>query len=239
MISALAPTPELKQVRVTELFGPTLQGEGPSVGQRALFVRLSGCNLDCDWCDTPYTWDWSRFDRAEQSREMPIAAVRDWILARDADLVVITGGEPLIQHRRLLPLLTALAAAGRRVEIETNGTIAPGAAVAELVERFNVSAKLSGSGVPAARRIRPGALRALRDSGKAVFKFVINGDDDVMELVELQARLDLAPVWIMPQGVTEQDILTGLRALAGPALAHGWNLTPRLHVLLWGDERGR
>jgi 7-carboxy-7-deazaguanine synthase len=224
-------------LRVAELFGPTLQGEGPSAGQRAVFVRLSRCNLDCAWCDTPYTWDWSRFDEAAQSREMAAGDVRDWVLARDADLVVVTGGEPLIQSRRLLPLITALTARGRRVEIETNGTIYPGAAVAGQV-RFNVSPKLAGSGVPVRRRIRPGALMALRDSGNAVFKFVISGDGDLAELVRLQADLGLAPVWVMPQGVTEQSVLAGLRALAGPALEHGWNLTTRLHVLLWGDERG-
>jgi organic radical activating enzyme len=85
---------------VAELFGPTWQGEGPSAGQRAVFVRLSGCNLDCRWCDTPYTWDWSRYDPAEQSRVMTCDAIRDWALAQDVDLVVVTGGEPLIQQRQ-------------------------------------------------------------------------------------------------------------------------------------------
>ncbi len=225
-------------LRVAELFGPTLQGEGPSVGQRAVFVRLSGCNLDCAWCDTPYTWDWSRFDQAAESREMAVGDIRDWVLARDPDLVVITGGEPLVQSRRLLPLITALTAHGRRVEIETNGTVYPGEAATVQV-RFNVSPKLAGSGIPAGRRIRPATLLALRDSGKAVFKFVISDECDVAELARLQAGLGLEPIWVMPQGVTEQSVLAGLRALAGPALEHGWNLTPRLHVLLWGDERGR
>jgi 7-carboxy-7-deazaguanine synthase len=237
-MTGLAAPPRRAPLRVAELFGPTLQGEGPSAGRRAVFVRLSGCNLDCSWCDTPYSWDWNRFDPAEQSREMPAGAIRDWVLARDADLVVITGGEPLIQHGQLLPLITALTAAGRRVEIETNGTIYPGASLAGQVT-FNVSPKLAGSGIPEARRIRPGALRALRDSGNAVFKFVISGDDDIVELVRVQDQLRLAPIWVMPQGITAPAVVAGLRALAAPALAHGWNLTPRLQVLLWGDERGR
>jgi 7-cyano-7-deazaguanosine (preQ0) biosynthesis protein QueE len=227
------------RLRVAELFGPTLQGEGPSIGQRALFVRLSGCNLACSWCDTPYTWDWDRFEQVEQSRDMASAAIADWVLAHDAALVVITGGEPLIQHRNLLPLVAALHEAGRQIEIETNGTIAPDAALLSLVSRLNVSPKLAGSGVPADRRIRPTALRALRECGKAVFKFVIADDTDIAELIELQARYAFDPVWVMPQGVSEQTVLAGLRALAVPALAQGWNLSPRLHVLLWGDERGR
>ena len=110
-------TAEGRCLRVAELFGPTFQGEGPTIGQRALFVRLSGCNLDCSWCDTPYTWDWNRFDQAQESRDTPVTEVVDWVLAHDADLVIITGGEPLIQQRRLLPLAADLTNAGRRIEI--------------------------------------------------------------------------------------------------------------------------
>nr|MDT0658732.1 7-carboxy-7-deazaguanine synthase QueE [Micromonospora sp. DSM 115978] len=223
---------------MAELFGPTLQGEGPSTGQRALFARLSGCNLDCRWCDTPYTWDWARFDKTAESREMPVEAVASWVLSHDADLVVITGGEPLLQHRRLLPLVMALHAAGRRVEIETNGTVDPGPTLAAHAW-LNVSPKLASSGVPADRRIRPDVLRALCDGGRAIFKFVISEPADIAELVELQRQLGLSPVWVMPQGIDAQTVLAGLGALAGPALQHGWNLSSRLHVLLWGDQRGR
>lgn len=225
-------------LRVAEVFGPTLQGEGPSAGQRALFVRLSGCNLSCRWCDTPYTWDWTRFSRDEQATEMPVADVASWALARESDLVVITGGEPLVQHWQLRELVAHLSAAGRRVELETNGTIAPEPSLIDLITCFNVSPKLGGSGVPEHRRLRRQALVAFRDCGKAVFKFVITGPADIEELVRLQTELSLSRVWVMPEGATEQSVLTGLRTLAEPALSYGWNLTGRLHVLLWGDERG-
>ncbi|MDQ7904697.1 7-carboxy-7-deazaguanine synthase QueE [Phytohabitans sp. ZYX-F-186] len=228
-------------LRIAELFGPTVQGEGPSVGQRALFIRLSGCNLDCSWCDTPYTWDWSRFDQTAESRETAVAEIEGWVRVqgKDGDLVVITGGEPLMQRRGLVALVVALGGLGRRIEIETNGTIPPGPDLVAGVHRFNVSPKLTGSGVPEQRRIRPLALRSFRDCGKAVFKFVVTGDDDVAELAELQRRFGLTPVWVMPEGTTPESVLAGMRTLAAPALEHGWNLTPRLHVLLWGDERGR
>lgn len=225
-------------MRVAERF-VTVQGEGPSVGRPAVFVRLSGCNLDCCWCDTPYTWDWKRFDQTQESREMPLAEIADCVLAEDVDLVVITGGEPLIQHRHLEPLIARLHQAGRSVEIETNGTIPPCAALIQHVSRFNVSPKLAGSGVPEQRRIRPVALRALSDSGKAVFKFVITGDTDIAELLTLQARYGLTPVLVMPEGTTAEQVLDGMRALVEPAIRHGWTVTPRLHVLMWGDERGR
>src|SRR5262249_22546121 len=127
---------------VAELFGPTLQGEGPSAGQQAVFVRLSNCNLACTWCDTPYTWDWARFDRAAEQHPTTVENVCGWVLVHRTRLVVITGGEPLLQRRTLLPLVDPLAEAGRRIEVETNGTITPQPALAAAVSAFNVSPKL-------------------------------------------------------------------------------------------------
>ncbi|HEY6797077.1 MAG TPA: 7-carboxy-7-deazaguanine synthase QueE [Kineosporiaceae bacterium] len=225
-------------LRVAELFGPTLQGEGPSTGRHAVFVRLSGCNLSCSWCDTPYTWDWSRFDRSAESQVMPAEDVGAWVAGIPAELVVITGGEPLLQHRPLGVLLARLTASGRRVEIETNGTVPPPRAFpAEIV--YNVSPKLGSSGVPRARRLRPAALRDFRDTGRAVFKFVVADEQDLAELCALERDCDLSPVWVMPEGITRDDVLAGLSFLADHAVARGWNLACRLHTLLWGDTRGR
>src|SRR5437588_8479601 len=111
---------------VAECFGPTFQGEGPSAGQQAMFIRLTRCNLSCPGCDTPYTWDWSRFDPAVESRRIAADELIAWCLESSTQLVVITGGEPLLQQRGLAPLVASLTHAGRRVEIETNGTRTPG-----------------------------------------------------------------------------------------------------------------
>lgn len=221
---------------VAELFGPTIQGEGPSAGQRAVFVRLSGCNLACAWCDTPHTWNWERFDRASESRQMSVDAVADWVSAQDTDLVVVTGGEPLIQ-RGTGALVTSLASVGPRVEIETNGTVAPPRGLPGRVT-FNVSPKLANSGMPRRRRLRPQALRYFRDSGRAVFKFVLASPDDVRELADLERELELSPIWVMPEGRSRANVLDGLTALADQAVVRGWNISCRLHTLIWGDERG-
>ncbi|MGH8904199.1 MAG: 7-carboxy-7-deazaguanine synthase QueE [Egibacteraceae bacterium] len=221
------------------MFGPTFQGEGQSAGQQAVFVRLSRCNLSCSWCDTPYTWDWSRFDPRAESRRIPVGMVAAWVLASPVRLVVITGGEPLLQQTGLVPLVEHLAAAGRRVEIETNGTIPPAVRLTETVERFNVSPKIRGAGGGVAARIRPVALRAFAGCGKAVFKFVVADPTEIEEIAELQRAYGLAPVWVMPQGVTSAAVLAGMRSIADGALARGWNLSPRLHVLLWEGARGR
>ncbi len=224
---------------VCEVFGPTFQGEGPSAGSRAFFLRLSGCNLDCGWCDTPYTWDWTRYDRREQTRRMTVEQVLRWALDHDAELMVITGGEPLLQQRRLLPVTAALRRAGWRVEVETNGTVLPDDALVEAVTTFNVSPKLANSGVPEQRRIRPRALEGFVATGRAVFKFVVTERGDLEEVGELVGRFGLHPVWIMPEGTDPEAVLAGLRQLAEPVLDRGWNLGNRLHTLLWRDERGR
>jgi 7-cyano-7-deazaguanosine (preQ0) biosynthesis protein QueE len=226
-------------LRVAEVFGPTFQGEGPSMGRRAGFVRLGRCNLDCTWCDTPYTWDWSRFDPAVEVHQVEVDAIVDQLAAMAPEIVVVTGGEPLLQQRALVPLLEACAERGWPVEVETNGTLAPSTAVAELVAQWNVSPKLANSGVPAERRIVPEALAALQATGRAVFKLVVGDESELDEVAELVEAHGLAPVWIMPEGTDGAALLERARALAAPVTARGWSLTTRLHVLLWGDERGR
>lgn len=224
---------------VAEVFGPTFQGEGASLGERAAFVRLGRCNLDCTWCDTPYTWDWERFDPAVEIRRVPVVDVVAQIESMAPALVVVTGGEPLLQQRSLVGLAEACASRGWAVEVETNGTRSPDAALVALVRRWNVSPKLANSGVTRDARIRPDALERLRGTGAAVFKFVVADAAELDEVADLVEAHQLAPVWIMPEGTDPATVLARARALAEPVLARGWNLTPRLHVLLWGDERGR
>jgi 7-cyano-7-deazaguanosine (preQ0) biosynthesis protein QueE len=230
---------EAAPLAVSEVFGPTIQGEGPTAGRRAAFVRLARCNLDCAWCDTPYTWDWARYDPAKEIHRASVSDILSRLDAMAVDRVVITGGEPLLQQRRLVPLLEGLRDRGWAVEIETNGTIGPGPEVAARVSAFNVSPKLANSGIPEDRRIRPDALAALAATGRAVFKFVATGVADLDEIAAVVERHGLAPVWVMPEGTDAATIAARMAELADPVVARGWNLTPRLHVLLWGDERGR
>ena len=242
MTVATLRTRRLRIVDPFGTFGPTFQGEGISTGQRALFIRLSRCNLSCPGCDTPESWDWSRYNPHTDSRWVSIDELVQWVHGqRPTDLVVITGGEPLLQQHGLVSLVEVLAACGRRVEIETNGTRMPVPELVAAVTRFNVSPKLAvfSGGMPRERRIVPEALRAFVVSGKAVFKFVACSIADLDEIAELEQKFQLVPVWVMPAGSTHDEVIAGLRTLADPVLAYGWNLTGRLHVLLWGDECGR
>jgi organic radical activating enzyme len=123
------------------------------------------------------------------------------------------------------------------VEVETAGTIAP-TVDTQLVDRFNVSPKLANSGMASERRYRPEVLRAFQADGRAVFKFVVTDPDDLAEVDAIVAEGGLAPVWVMPEGTDAATVLARMQALAPHVLARRWNLTPRLHVLLWGDRRG-
>lgn len=225
-------------LRVAEMFA-SFQGEGPSAGQRAAFIRLSGCGVGCSWCDEPQTWDWSRFSREHESRLVELDETAAWAVGTGAGLVVITGGEPLAQQRAVTGLARALATAGLRVEVETSGTVVPARELCAGVSMFSVSPKLANSGVPIDRRIRPEALAAFVACGKAVFKFVACDAGDLDEAGELAERFGLAPVWIMPEGTTADRVLAGMRELADGVLDRGWNLTGRSHVLIWDGARGR
>ena len=224
---------------VSEVFGPTFQGEGPSVGRRAGFVRLGRCNLDCTFCDTAYTWDWERYDPAVELWHEAVAAVVAELEAMAPELVVVTGGEPLLQQRSLVPLAEQCRAREWGVEVETNGTRIPEPRLVDLVTQWNVSPKLANSGVALADRIRPEVLAAFQAMGRAVFKFVVASEDDLDEVASVVEGHSLAPVWVMPEGTDPATVLERSRRLADPVLRRGWNLTPRLHVLLWGDQRGR
>ena len=228
----------MTQLVVSEVFGPTFQGEGPSLGRRAGFVRLGRCNLSCSFCDTPYTWDWERHDPAKELTRIDVCELADQVRAMHVPLVVVTGGEPLIQQSHLVDFLTELHPS-HEVEIETAGTLAPSADLVSLVTRFNVSPKLSNSGVELERRYKPDVLRTLDATGKATFKFVVTDEPSLDEVTVIVDECRLHDVWVMPEGVTTDAVTSRSRELAEAVLMRGWNLTTRLHVLLWGDERGR
>ncbi|MGW2183261.1 7-carboxy-7-deazaguanine synthase QueE [Streptomyces sp. NPDC001732] len=228
-------------LRVSEKFGGTVQGEGPSAGVPACFIRLALCNLICSSCDTPYTWDHTRYDLRKEAHYENVEELIAWALDRPENLVVITGGEPLIQMAGLTELVAGLRAADRMVEIETNGTVAPSEPLVAAGPYFNVSPKLSrfGAAMAQTRRLVPGVLRAFVATGRARFKFVVSEPAEVDEIAALEAAYALTDISVMPEGTDPEVIIAGMRALEGAVRERGYRLGTRLHVLLWGDERGR
>lgn len=229
---------------VNELFGPTLQGEGPAAGQAAVFLRFAGCNLSCFWCDTPYTWDGSRFDlRAETQHRHVDELVRD-VRSRPAGIVVLTGGEPLLQQDRpgwheLLAQLTG----PRRIHIETNGTVELHPNTLDHAEVICVSPKLPNAG-PHRGKQNPALHPSYRDLARwkpgLHLKVVVRDAEDVARAVEIADGADWPPerVWVMPEGATTDELAQRWPTIATAAAAFGVNASHRLHVLAWGERRG-
>ncbi len=232
-------------MKVSEIFGPTIQGEGPSTGRRAGFVRLGRCDLACRWCDTAYTWDWSgrngvRYDPVQELHDMGPDKVAEAVADMGVSLVVVTGGEPFVQLDELTDLASGLASEGYEVEVETNGRHAPPARLVLAVTTFNVSPKLPNSGQELSVTIRQEALRAFLATEKAYFKFVCCDAADVELTAGICGNLGIpaSRVWVMPEGRSRVAVQGHLQAVAGPAIAKGFNISARLHVDIWGGRRG-
>ncbi len=230
-----------------EIFA-ALQGEGPSIGRPCAFVRLSRCNLACTWCDTAYTWrftgdnrphrDGLAYDRAAEQVTLAEDEVARHIAALGQSRLVITGGEPLLQGAALARLAALLP--GMRIEIETNGTVAPHPALDPFVAQYNVSPKLSHSGNPADLALLPERLAAWAADARAAFKFVVASPDDAQESLAVARSCGMPGdrTWLMPEGRDPATLRERAGWLSGWCLDHGINFTDRLHIHLHGDTRG-
>jgi 7-carboxy-7-deazaguanine synthase len=233
----------------------SIQGEGPNAGRIRTFLRLSGCNLHCVWCDTAYTWKGTPFRHERDTPDAPYKfaleheAIRlsvDDIVATAVPLAsegyVITGGEPLMQRGALPALIDALktSSPAALVEIETNGSIIPPPALAERVDLFVVSPKLAHSGNEAAVALRADALTAFAALPRAVFKFVARSAEDVAIAADIARTHGIAAsrVYVMPEGTDAETLEARAKILAPAIIEQGFNFTPRLHIALFGAARG-
>lgn len=226
-----------------EIFA-TVQGEGTSAGVPSVFVRLAECNLRCSWCDTKYTWDWTSYDRAAETVELGLDAITERVVGLAGEGVktaIFTGGEPLLQQDELESLARRLRERGLRIEVETNATVMPTDGFAACVDQWNVSPKLASSGNAERARHRPSVLQWFAARPNAHFKLVITSDADVDEVNELVAALGVPRerVMLSPEGVDATTLAERSRWLADRCRSHGYRLGTRLHVFLWGSERGR
>ncbi|MFC4449980.1 7-carboxy-7-deazaguanine synthase QueE [Halorussus aquaticus] len=247
-----SPASDGDRLPVNELF-ESLQGEGRLAGVPSVFVRTSGCNLRCWFCDSYHTsWE-------PTHATMRVEEILAEIESHDADHVVVTGGEPLL-HDPVVSLLDELDARGYHTTVETNGTIYRDAPI----DLASVSPKLASStptperdptpedGPTDAgewaerhedRRIDLDALAALVEDYDFQLKFVVSERDDVEEVTDLLARIrDAAAVpvrdtdvLLMPEGATADRIEETRPVTAELAREYGFRYTPRLHVNLWND----
>ena len=228
---------------ISEIFY-SIQGEGVLSGVPSVFVRMSGCNLRCNWCDTPYA-SWNP-EGAQRSVAQIIAEIENHPIARH---VVLTGGEPMIA-KEISQLADEIIKLGHHLTIETAATVAPEGIACNLA---SLSPKLLNS-APDARlgaswrkkhetlRWQPTVVRAWIDAYPYQFKFVVAQPGDVDELEGMLASLGREiprhKVLLMPEGVTLEAIRARAGWLSELCKARGYRYAHRLHLELYGNKRG-
>jgi organic radical activating enzyme len=228
------------ELKLSELFS-SIQGEGPSAGAPSVFLRLAQCNLHCVWCDTKYTWDFRTYRFEDEVRVVDVPSVGRQIAELSGDRLVVTGGEPLLQQEALAELLGLLDAEARRfVEVETNGTIAPNAALAERIDQWNVSPKLANAGDPERLRLKPDVLATFAATNRAFLKLVVESDADADEADALVRTLGWPRdrTLFMAQASTREALEARGPLVAAAALKRNVRYSPRLHVERWNGARG-
>ena len=228
-------------MRIAEIFY-SIQGEGLLAGVPSVFVRTSGCNLRCHWCDTPYA-SWK-----PEGPDMTVEQVLEKVLAWNSTHVVLTGGEPMIAPD--LPALAArLKKAGKHITIETAATIPPGGIACDLA---SLSPKLSNSTPPPERdpawskkheatRLQPGVIAEWIQKYDFQLKFVVATEKDLAEIKNLLSRLPPVPfhqILLMPEGIDAQTLASRSPWLVEICKREGFRFCPRLQIELFGHTRG-
>lgn len=231
-------------MRISEIFF-SVQGEGRLTGVPSVFVRTSGCNLRCRWCDTPYaSWD-------PEGRDLSIAEILEEVNRHPTRFCVVTGGEPMIA-KGMPELLQALRAAGKHITIETAATLPPNGVPCDLA---SLSPKLAHSTPDAAQAGAAWAERHERDRWNAEairawcdgsyeyqLKFVVSSEQDVKEIEDSLAKTELSPppenVLLMPQARTVEEQKQMALQVVEWCKARGWRYCTRLHIDLFGNKRG-
>ncbi len=226
-------------MRISEIF-ESIQGEGLLAGMPSLFVRASGCNLRCSWCDTPYA-SW-----APEGEEWTVEQLAQRAAQSRLRHVVLTGGEPMI-FADVAPLTRALKKMGRHITIETAGT----ADQPVECDLMSISPKLANSaphGIEGGRwvemheraRLRLDVIGRLMERYEYQLKFVVSRPEDVEEVRDLAARLRALAerVLLMPEGVDEGRLREASLWIVEACKETGFRYCPRLHVFLYGNRRG-
>lgn len=239
-------------MRIAEIFA-SLQGEGLLAGTPSTFVRASGCNLRCVWCDTPYTsWE-------PEGESLTLAEILERVRPLPPRHAVVTGGEPLL-FPEAVELCRLLRRQGWHVTVETAGTVLPEEAArlaaGPVADLMSISPKLVSSMPPAdtpggwagrheAARRRDDVLRALMAAGPYQLKFVIDSRADLAEALAWLADLGLgsggidpSAVCLMPQGRSQEELARTSAWLEPECGRLGVHFAPRHHVAWFGHMRG-
>ena len=227
-------------MKISEVFA-SIQGEGILAGVPSLFIRTSGCNLRCHWCDTPYT-SW-----APEGEDWAVERIAGWAAEqRSYRHAVLTGGEPMVQPQ-LPELARRLKSLGFHITVETAGTVD-----AELdCDLMSISPKLANS-TPWERdggrwaasherlRINAEVLRRLTSAYEYQLKFVVSAAGDLEEIGQIASLCEAPPekVLLMPEGRSREQLRERAGWLVEVCKETGFRYCPRLHIELYGERRG-
>jgi 7-carboxy-7-deazaguanine synthase len=227
-------------VQIAEIFY-SIQGEGRLVGLPSVFIRTSGCNLRCRWCDTPYT-SW-----APEGEKWSLRKILGEVAKYPSQHIVVTGGEPLLAAE-IEELTARLKSLGVHITVETAATLFKPV----LCDLVSMSPKLAHSTpwrraqgkfarVHDKRRLNFEAMQQFINGYDYQLKFVVAQRSDFDEIEQILLRLenvDRARVLIMAQGKTIRELSDKTRWIIELCKTHGFGYTPRLHIELFGNRRG-
>lgn len=206
-------------MKVNEIF-PAISGEGKNAGIPTVFVRLSGCNLFCAWCDSKYHKDGEHISVGDLSRKISSYGMRD---------ITVTGGEPLLQREELFKLQEYMP--GRRFHLETNGTIYD--------DRLKNFYSVTVSPKKQALEYSVSSVKKLAKLPNTTFKFVYeNKNDEWWWSLLKRAEVMLDKVYIMPEGADRETQIKRMPEVIDYCLKNGFKFGPRLHVLAFDTKRG-
>lgn len=220
---------------ISEIFY-SIQGEGKTAGAPALFLRFAGCDVGCVWCDTREVW----MKGKPMKKEDIIKTIKK--LSNENIHLIITGGEPLIYNNFINELCIDIIHNFKLIEIETSATRVPFGFIAES-ERvfFNTSPKLRNSKVREGKRINRTAIKFFLESKRAIFKFVVENEDDVVELIEDFVKPFNIPnelIYLMPQSQSREEFIKKSIIVVELCKKYKFNFSPRLQLAIWDKKTG-
>lgn len=204
-------------MKICEIFH-SIQGEGVNAGVPAVFVRFFGCNLQCKWCDTKQSWhkDYAKFE------EIEINEIVEKIRSFDCKHIVFTGGEPTLFQEEIKGIVNGLN--NYTFELETNGSFP---IQDNIWQTINISPKLKNSGND------PYEIKALNFPEKTWWKFVVENENDISEILEIQKKYNISnkKILLMPQGQTKEEIEKNSPKVIELCKKYDFRFSPRLHLM--------
>jgi len=212
------------KININEVF-KSIQGEGKSIGKPILFIRLSGCNLRCDFCDTKYHTE-IKYDNISEEMLNLLKENKQWC---------ITGGEPLLQQEKIIELIEECNP--EWVEIETNGTIRPTYILLNMINQWNISPKN-----PEHNKVKNINYIFLDwnniNSYNHIIKFVYTDKKNEKFIENIIDKYCLKNIYIMPEGSTKKEQENKTKEVIKYCIKNNYIFSPRIHVLVWDNKKG-